>query len=841
MPIRFADKIEMSIRAQTTRFLNRWGFVVGILGFAFLAGAAVYSFLEYRSFVALQVRTNDVVSQLREVEAVIERAETSQRGYLLTKNISFLQPYHKAIEAIDREVKALEFLVAQDSRQRPRAQRIKDLITARIAKMEALVRDSQNLSAPELRERIDLDVMEDLREVIGEMETEELSVLADRRRDSDRFSRLSAVVLTLGGLFALVLLSVSAITVRSSSKRNQAQAALITQVFESMTDGLLVIDTDLRVIHSNRASDEMSERTLKGMTLAEVYDHNRPSADASGDSILDYRNSSLYRALKGETVLRFEVMMGKTKRRLVSVDARAVRNDDGEIIAAFCTYRDITQRRETEEAWKNARESALEASRLKSDFLATMSHEIRTPMNGVMGMATLLLDTKLSAEQESYVRTIKSSSDSLLTLINQVLDHSKIEAGKLDLDLSDFDLETVIEGVMSLFRFLARSKDIELKIVVEPTVPPALNGDPHRLRQILLNLVGNALKFTERGFVELHVKTLDDSGHNLEFSVKDTGPGIPAEMQAQLFQKFSQVHDSKYVRAAGSGLGLMISRELVRLMGGGMGMESVVGLGSRFWFTAVFQPAKEVGLCEWQPREKREPMSGRILVAEDQLVNQMVIRKFLQSFGLECVMADEGGAAVTLAREENFDLIFMDCRMIPVDGYEATRQIRAFNPTIPILALTAEGVSGERQRCLDVGMNEVMTKPVDIDQLHRVLQKYLVKPEFSEAQLDKLSGYESDGKSLLEVLSEDFFTNGKALVENLSHAIENGDSEKRKSCAHALRSPSLTLGLMGLAKFCAELEDAEGTVPVIKIEKLNEFYGRACQWLGQQARSSKAS
>ncbi len=835
----------MTKSALATRFLTKWGFTLAITGFAVLVAMASYVVFEYRNFARLEIHTNEVISQLRQLEASIERAETSQRGYLISRQLSFLQPYHKAVYLVSQELTDLTQLVADNPLQVWRAKNLDRLIDERIQKMETIIDEASRLPMSQVAKHIDTETMNELRTEIGKMETEELNLLAERRKYSQRFSALSIVFLIFGGLSAFLLLIFSARLIRTAAKRNMEQSSLISQVFDSMTDGLIVINKDLVVTHSNRASDLITEKKLRGMTLAEVYSHSRPATAGDAPADIDYRNSSLYRALRGETVLRFEVTMGNVDRKLISVDARAVVGEDGEIVAAFCTYQDITQRRATEDEWRNAREAALQASRLKSDFLATMSHEIRTPMNGVMGMATLLLATDMTNEQESYVKTIKGSADSLLSLINQVLDHSKIEAGKLELDKQDFDLSGVIEGVMSLFRYLARSKNIDLKIVSDPAVPPALHGDPNRLRQILLNLVGNALKFTERGYVEVLIKPVDDTGHKLEFSVRDSGPGIPPDKQSHLFQKFSQVHDSKFVKAAGSGLGLMISRELVRVMGGEMGVESAVGVGSRFWFTAVFEVAKMASLCEWKPKGGREPLNGRILVAEDQVVNQLVIQKFLTSFGLECVIAEEGGAAVERAQSEHFDLIFMDCRMIPMDGYEATRRIRAFNKIIPIVALTAEGVSGEKRLCLEAGMNEVVNKPVDIDQIYRLLQGYLNKPDYDESQLDKLAEYESEGKSLIETLSEDFFTNGKALVVSLEESVRAGDLEKMKHYAHALRSPGLTLGLAAFAKLCAELEETGPGYDQIelrsKLDRLNSLYNRACGWLRQQTRSSKVS
>ena len=817
---------------QATRFLTRWGLFLGIFGFALLAAFATHASLEFRSFTRLVMHTNEVVSEIRQLDAMIERAETSQRGFLITKNLTYLRPYNQAIENVGTDYRELANLVSDNPVQVARVKQLEGLIKTRLDKMQTVIENSTGTPIEEIARQIDLNVMTEIRTKLDEMEQEELGLMKTRRAQYDQFSDLSTFLLMIGAMAAALVMLFSARLVKAASRRNSEQSALLTSVFDSMTDGVLVMNKDFVITHSNRASDDLTDQKLEGLTLEQVYQVSRPE---KMDGFVDVKNSSLSRAMRGETVMRFEVTMGRTSRRLVSVDSRAVRGADGEIVAAFSVYQDITQRRQTEEQWHQAREAAIEASQLKSDFLATMSHEIRTPMNGVMGMATLLLNTPMTKEQEQYVQTIKSSADSLLSLINQVLDHAKIESGKIELERNDFDLNDVIEGVMSLFRYLARSKEIELKVHVEEDVPVGLIGDPNRLRQILLNLVGNAIKFTERGFVELHVKRLADG--RFEFGVKDTGPGIASDKQAQLFKKFSQVHDKKYVKAAGSGLGLMISNELAKAMGGQMGVESVVGLGSRFWFTAEFAVSVRGEVCEWKPEpQAKEPISARILVAEDQMVNQLVIRKFLEGFGANVVIVEDGSAAVRAMRDDKFDLILMDCRMEPMDGYEATRQIREFSK-IPIVALTAEGTSGDRKSCFAAGMDEVLNKPVDIEQLYRVLKHYLARPEFSEAQLDKLAGYESDGKALMEVLVADFLVNGARLVEQIVAGMTSSQDVRHQ--AHALRSPALTLGLTALSDHCAMIE--EGGANLKDTQKLKELYQRGCDWLSRQTRSSRAS
>jgi signal transduction histidine kinase/CheY-like chemotaxis protein len=581
-----------------------------------------------------------------------------------------------------------------------------------------------------------------------------------------------------------------------------------------------------------------------------------------------------------DVVRRGEIVYGD---RVFDYYTSPVSSEQNKFLGLIWCFRDISAKKQTElrqmqlmEDLRKAKEEAEEAVRTKAAFLAMMSHEIRTPINGVIGMTQLLAGTDVNPEQAKYIRTIQVSGEMLLSVINDILDFSKIESGKLELENAPLDVRAVVRDIYDVQLAKAKEKKLKFEVSMNSHVPPFIIGDVTRIRQILLNLVSNALKFTDTGAVRIGVRLagdevpLADRPFQLLFSVSDTGIGISDEQMQRLFQPFSQASASTSRKYGGTGLGLVICKKLVETMGGNIQAESKADQGSIFSFTITTQIAREQPVYTLQDAlDKNNEKVGRlgdrlplkILIAEDNLINQELAMAMLIKMGYQPDVVDNGLAVLEALQVEHYDLLLLDVQMPEMDGLETAdylvnhwHELHTGYERPTIVAMTASAMQGDREMCLRAGMDDYISKPIMMDSLQRTIEKWAVSNISEEVadervvvKVEKTQNSSVIDRAAIRNLEQinpkligrmiHLFTaeEAPALLQNLRQAIANHDSKEVSYNAHTLKGSSNILGAKALGKLCLEVElkgkngDNEGLSELFT--EIEHQYELACQEL----------
>ncbi|MDP2215915.1 MAG: PAS domain-containing protein [Methanolobus sp.] len=521
---------------------------------------------------------------------------------------------------------------------------------------------------------------------------------------------------------------------KQTEEKLKRRETLLNKVFDILPVGLWFADNNGKLLRGNPAGKRIWG--AEPLISQEEYGVFKAWRLPSGEEILPEDWALAHTIKEGVTIEDelLEIEAFDNKRRIILNYTAPVLSDDGEMLGAIIVNNDITELKKTEMELINAKEAAEAANAAKSEFLANMSHEIRTPMNAIIGFADLLMESEMSDVQRHYAQIVQKSGGMLLNLIEDVLDISRIDAGKLELERLDFDLLNLLKDFIDTMGLRAQLKGLELSYSLKENVPLLLHGDPSRLTQILTNLTGNAIKFTSEGKVIIHISVESHNCDNviLRFSVSDTGIGIPEDKIDLIFEKFTQADASNSRRFGGSGLGLAISKQLVKMMDGDIGVISKVGEGSEFWFTVRLEKQSKAKWVEKYEKENLIQTSNnvlRILLVEDDMHSQEVAQSMLINLEFDVDTANNGVEAIKALETQPYDLVLMDIQMPEMDGLEATKIIRSpeskvINKDIPIIALTAYAMKGDRDKFFEAGMNDYISKPISLKVVGELLDKW---------------------------------------------------------------------------------------------------------------------
>ncbi|GAB3023211.1 hybrid sensor histidine kinase/response regulator [Spirosoma pulveris] len=782
------------------------------------------------------LHTYKVLSNAQRIESLLTNMDNDMRGYLLSNNSYFKSDFEHTSRKMSTELTGIQELTSDNLVQRQRVQSLTRLFQKKIARSQALFEAGQvQPGMPRLDSlELYLTLSGNFQQVVKATVDYENRLLESRIAQSHRSASYALISNLLGAIAALVMILWAIyVLYRSLKKSNLLNQKLANseqqtkKLLEAVPVPVVIVNHEGKFYYANQAASQLVENIAEYDPYDDVVNSNRFFRYPDGVPYPREQRPT-YRALQGEAtqVNDMELRMDGKRFQLLS-SSSPVYDASGNLQYVITSSIDISDRVQSQQRLQEARTIAEKAAKLKEDFLANMSHEIRTPLNAMLGFSELLETTNLDNDQREFIRLIRTAGKNLLTIVNDILDISKIEAGMIRLESIPFSIQMLTGSIKAMCQGAATDKGLQLVVEVDPDLPTVFMGDPTRLTQILLNLINNAIKFTKQGSVSLRIEQGEGKTPTcvpVRFIVEDTGIGMAMDVLPTIFERFQQADKFTTRYYGGTGLGLNIVKSLTELQKGAVSVTSAPGEGSRFTVEIPYTVAKEqINFNQpntLTPKGNQKPV--RVLVVEDNLMNQKLVLQVLKHLGYQGQVAENGRKAIDILQETTFDIILMDLQMPVMDGYETTRYIRSdINATVPIIAMTAHALPSEKEECLKAGMNDFLSKPFQIEELQQLIRPFLpmenpvpktpeptvppapVSGRFSPEPILKMLG--NNVEAVIEILGT-YLNDTPEDIEKLEQALNQQDIKEVKRLIHIQKVHTKMLGMNEATRLILETE-----------------------------------
>ncbi|MCX6218839.1 response regulator [Spirosoma sp.] len=797
------------------------------------ARQTIHRLVEMNNWV---VHTYKVLSKAQRIESLLTNMDNDLRGYLLSNNSYFRSDFERTSREMSVELKGAQELMCDNPDQTKRVQLLIRLYREKVSRSQSLLK--AGLVQPGMPRLDSLDLYlalsSDFYQVVKATVSDENRLLETRMVESKRSASYALISNLVGATAALVMIlwaiyvlyrSLRKSTLLNQRLRHSEQQT--KKLLEAVPVPIVIVNHQGKFYYANQAASHLIENINEYDPYDDEVNSNRFFRFPEGVPYPREQRPT-YRALQGEAtqVDDLELRMNGKRFQLLS-SSSPVYDASGNLQYVITSSIDISDRVQSQQRLQEARIMAEKAAKLKEDFLANMSHEIRTPLNAMLGFSELMETTNLDADQQEFLRLIRTAGKNLLTIVNDILDISKIEAGMIQLESIPFSIQMLTASIKAMCQGAATDKGLQLIVEIDPNLPTVFMGDPTRLTQILLNLINNAIKFTKQGSVTLLIEQGErttSASVPVRFIVQDTGIGMATEVLPTIFERFQQADKFTTRYYGGTGLGLNIVKSLTELQKGFVGVESTLGQGSRFTIEIPYVLAKEQ--INFNQPHILTPSSNqravRVLVVEDNLMNQKLVLQVLKHLGYQGRVADDGRKAIEILQNNTFDIILMDLQMPVMDGYETTRYIRSkINATVPIIAMTAHALPSEKEECLKAGMNDFLSKPFQIEELQLLIRPFLptetsvlktpeptvvaapVSGHFSPEPILKMLG--NNVEAVIEILGT-YLNDTPEDIEKLQQALDQQDVKEVKRLIHIQKVHTKMLGMDEATRLILETE-----------------------------------